>query len=260
MWRDEKFLRACLDSIANARADLHLEIVLIQNGVTFDTSRLTELSLSVIQNPTNRGIAPARNQGMQIARGRYVMLLDVDTRVAQDSLRNLVCFMDENLDAGLAGPRLQDADGNLQYTCRKLPTLWSKVLRRVPTRWAQAALADELLYAYDHRAPRAVDYVIGAGQLIRRDAMEQIGWLDEKIFYGPEDVDYCIRMWRAGWRVMYVPDAIVIHDEQRLTKQRAFSKLSLIHAYGLAHFFWKYKYAFRRPALMGAGTRHSPYA
>ena len=88
--------------------------------------------------------------------------------------------------------------GNLQLTCRKLPTVWSKVLRRTPTRWARTALADELLEGYDHRTVRAVDYVIGACQIIRRTALEQVGLLDEQYFYGPEDVDYCIRMWRSG--------------------------------------------------------------
>lgn len=249
VWRDEKFLRACLDSLETARGNLQIEIVLVQNGVTFDVSHLSALSIRVIHNETNRGVAPARNQGINIARGRYVMLLDVDTRAAPSSLETLVRFMDENVEVGLAGPRLQDAQGNLQYTCRKLPTVWSKLLRRIPTRWAQDALAEEMLVSYNHRAPRTVDYVIGACQIIRRTAMQQIGLLDEQFFYGPEDVDYCIRMWRGGWRVMYVPDAVVIHNEQRLTRRRAFSKLSVIHAENLVRYFLKYRYAFKRPAL-----------
>lgn len=258
VWRDVDFLRACLDAIANARGDLEIEIILIQNGVTFDTPCLTYLPLRVIHNDSNLGVARARNQGLGSARARYLMLLDVDTRVTQDSLEKLVCFMDQNLDVGLAGPRLQDGQGNLQYTCRKLPTVASKMLRRIPTRWANDALANEMLAAYDHRTPRAVDYVIGACQIIRRAAFEQIGFLDEQFFYGPEDVDYCIRIWRSGWRVLYVPDAIVMHDEQRLTKQRALSKLSLIHAGGLARYFWKYKYAFTRPQLRGQARGTAP--
>lgn len=256
VWRDLDFLEPCLRSIAQAKATLDLEIILIQNGITFDVSRftpenisLTTLPIRVISNPINRGVAPARNQGLEAAQGRYLMLLDVDTVVDPNALTHLVRFMDENEDVGLAGPRLQDAEGNLQLTCRKLPTVWSKLLRRIPTRWAQEQLADELLVTYDHRTPRAVDYVIGACQIIRRAAFEQVGKLDDTIFYGPEDIDYCIRMWRHGWRVMYVPDAVVTHDEQRLTKRRAFSKLSLIHAFGLARYFWKYHYAFTRPSL-----------
>lgn len=256
VWRDASFLPACLESIAAAQADLELEIILIENGATLDQEYTASVfsaprppPLTRLHNPTNRGVAPARNQGLRVAQGRYLMLLDVDTRLTQDALVELVRFMDRHRDVGLAGPRLQDAHGNLQLTCRKLPTVWTKVLRRIPACWARAALDDEMLVSFDHRTPRAVDYVIGACQIIRREAFKQIGLLDEHFFYGPEDVDYCIRMWRNGWRVMYAPDAVVVHNEQRLTKQHAFSRLSLIHAANLARYFYKYRYAFTRPSL-----------
>lgn len=253
VWQDRAFLQACLGSIALAQQGLAIEIVLVENGVVLDASEYASdknLTLRVIRNATNRGVAPARNQGLQAAQGRYVMILDVDTVVTQDALVTLVRFMDGNERVGLAGLRLQDAAGNLQYTCRRLPTVWTKVLRRVPTKWAQDALADEMLTTYDHQTPRAVDYVIGACQVIRRTALEQVGWLDEQFFYGPEDVDYCVRMWKRGWRVMYVPDAVVVHNEQRLTKRSTFSKLSVIHAVGLARYFWKWGYWVRRPRVM----------
>lgn len=304
VWRDAAFLPACLQSIAAARQDLAVEIILVENGITLSNHDLAPFASSLntpspsialtsstlirpgksvsrfaprtnessvaqearsvlgdvfiappssvlvrMHNPTNRGVAPARNQGLHLARGRYILLLDADARVTQDALTQLVHFMDERPDVGLAGPRLQDAQGTLQLTCRKLPTVWSKILRRIPARWARAALDDEMLVAYDHRTPRPVDYVIGACQIIRRQAFEQVGLLDEHFFYGPEDVDYCIRMWQCGWRVMYAPGAVVIHDEQRLTKQHTFSKLSLIHVANLARYFFKYRYAFTRPVL-----------
>lgn len=257
VWRDVEFLHPCLESISRARGDLEVEVVLIQNGFTFAPPEREDMNVqdsgslpvNAIRNAENRGVAPARNQGLRVARGRYCMFLDVDTVVRTDALTRLVRFMDENSDVGLAGPRLQDGQGNLQLTCRKLPTVWSKMLRRIPTRWAQEALADEMLAAYDHQSPRAVDYVIGACQIVRRTAWEQVGALDEQFFYGPEDVDYCIRMWQYGWRVMYVPSAVVLHNEQRLTRRRTLSKLALIHATGLARYFWKYRYAFTRPAL-----------
>ena len=257
VWRDRAFLHACLASIARARG-LALEIVLVENGIALDDveyvlpENARAIPIVKIHNEKNRGVAPARNQGLHSARGRYLMLLDVDTLVTQGALENLVRFMDENARVGLAGPRLQDANGQLQLTCRKLPTVWSKLLRRIPTRWAHDALADEMLLTYDHRTPRAVDYVIGACQIIRRAAYEQVGALDAQFFYGPEDVDYCMRMWQHGWQVMYVPSAVVTHTEQRVTKQRVFSKLSLVHAWGLARFFFKHKYLFTRPRLSEA--------
>ncbi len=266
VWNDRAYLPACLESVARTQ-NISLEIILIENGITLEASEYAlpqsahPIPIVKIHNAENRGVAPARNQGLETACGRYLLLLDVDTVVTQGALVQLVRFMDANSQVGLAGPRLQDADGNLQLTCRKLPTVWSKFLRRIPGRWAQDALADEMLTAYDHRVPRAVDYVIGACQIVRRAAYETVGAFDAQFFYGPEDVDYCMRMWRHGWRVMYVPQAVVTHTEQRVTKQRAFSKLALVHVWGLARFFWKHRYLFARPRLdTVAGAADVPLA
>ena len=249
VWQDRAFLPTCLESIAAGHGDLSVEVVLVENGITLAETEYAPFMPVIVHNTENRGVAPARNQGLQRAQGRYLMLLDADTLVSHDALMQLVRFMDAHPEVGLAGPRLQDKQGNLQLTCRKLPTVQTKLLRRMPTRWARALLADEMYAEYDHQTPRVVDYVIGACQIIRREAYAQVGALDEQFFYGPEDVDYCIRTWRAGWRVMYVPDAVVIHNEQRLTQRRAFSKLSLLHAQGLARYFWKHRYLFTRPSL-----------
>src|SRR3954468_6340225 len=94
VWQDRAFLRACLDSIAAARQDLALGIILVENGVTLEPTQTA--GLRVVHNETNRGVAPARNQGIRAAQGRYILLLDVDTVVTQDALVNLVRFMDEN--------------------------------------------------------------------------------------------------------------------------------------------------------------------
>jgi GT2 family glycosyltransferase len=254
VWQDRSFLPACLESIAATEAGLELEIILVENGIALKATEYAPLRPRIIHNDRNLGVAFARNQGLRAGQGRYLMLLDVDTQVSPDAMRQLISYMDANPGVGLAGPRLQDAQGNLQYTCRKLPTLWTKVLRRVPGDRARAAMADEMLVTYDHRTVRAVDYVIGACQVIRREAYTAVGALDEHYFYGPEDVDYCLRLWRAGWRVMYVPQACVTHSEQRLTQRHTFSKLSLIHSYGLARYFWKHHYLFTRPPLQTITT------
>lgn len=254
VWQDRAALPACVRALAAARGNLALELLLVENGVTLGPEEYAPggaagLPVQLIHNSRNRGVAPARNQALERAQGRYLLLLDVDARVTQESLLQLVQYMDAHPDVGLAGPRLEDAQGQLQLTCRALPTVWSKLLRRIPGEWARRALADEMLAAYDHRVPRAVDYCIGACQIIRREAYLQVGSLDEQFVYGPEDVDYCIRLWRDGWRVVYVPQAVVVHDEQRLTRRRVFSRLTAIHALSLARYFWKYRYAFTRPRL-----------
>ena len=89
---------------------------------------------------------------------------------------------------------------------------------------------------WDHQTIRAVDYVIGACQVIRRRALQEVGPFDERIFYGPEDVDMCLRLQQAGWQVMYNPDAVVAHKERRLTRSLR-SGLMWKHVWGLCYFF-----------------------
>ena len=198
--------------------------------------------IRIIKNQSNRGVSPARNQGMRIAQGRYLVLLDADTTITPNALDQMVEFMDKDPKVGICGPKLVSPNQELQFSCRKFPCLWTKILRRVPLRFAQNRLADELLIDWDHQQVRAVDYVIGACQIIRKEAFQAVGFLDENIFYGPEDIDYCIRMWRNGYKVCYNPFATVIHHEQRLTKKKLFSKLTLQHIKGLIYYFIKYRY------------------
>jgi GT2 family glycosyltransferase len=101
---------------------------------------------------------------------------------------------------------------------------------------------------WDHRVARAVDYVIGACQVIRKAALMDVGLLDEHIFYGPEDVDFCLRLQQAGWRVIYNPEAVVEHRERRVTRS-FFSQLGYRHIQGLAYYFWKHGYLFSRRRL-----------
>ena len=101
---------------------------------------------------------------------------------------------------------------------------------------------------WDHSSVREVDYVIGACQGIRRAAVTEVGLLDERIFYGPEDVDLCLRMHEAGWSVVYNPAAVVVHHERRLTRS-LFSALAWRHLWGVGYYFWKHGYLFSRRRL-----------
>jgi GT2 family glycosyltransferase len=156
--------------------------------------------------------------------------------------------MESDQYVGLSGAKLIDPEGNLQYTCRYFPTLWSKLGRQIPAILQDHLLKDDELRDWDHINRRYVGYVIGACQMIRREAMEEIGLYDDNIFYGPEDVDYCLRMWKAGWRVLYSPAAVIVHMERRITKKHPWrNRLFWVHLKGLVRYFWQHKYLFRAP-------------
>jgi len=234
-WNSWALLEECLAALPSATAPLATEIIVVDNGsrdgTTAGLARHPEIT--TITNVTNRGVAPGRNQGLCRARGEFAALLDVDTVPAPGAFATMVARLRADPAVGLVGPKLVDLDGGLQYSCRRFPTLLDKVCRRLPAGVGRAL---------------TVDYVIGACQVIRRAALDHVGLLDEHIFYGPEDVDLCLRLQRAGWKVEYVPDAVVMHLERRVTR-KLLSSLTARHAYGLGYFFWKHRYLFRRPVI-----------
>jgi GT2 family glycosyltransferase len=253
-WNSEHLLGKCLSSIRENTTTVDHEIIIVDNNSTDGTRTLLksvdpEGSYNVILNRQNRGVGPARNQGIELATGKYILILDVDTIVTSGAIDELTDYLEQNARCGLVAPKLTDMEGNLQLTCRKFPTLGGKFLRRIPFKWAQRLLKNEEMRDWDHASPRKVDYVIGACQLIRKSVIEKVGLLDENIFYGPEDIDFCLRVWQAGYEVVYNPEAVIIHDEQRITKRQLFSNITWEHAKGLAYFFWKHKYLFSRKSL-----------
>lgn len=247
-WNSRALLTDCLAALPAATAQLPTEVIVVDNGSRDGTAEWLAARTDVvtITNATNRGVAPARNQGLRRARGELVALLDVDTVAAPGSFATLAARLRAAPRVGLVGPKLVDPDGALQYSCRRFPTLVDKVLRRLPVRFGRAVADDVELRWWDHAGVREVDYVIGACQVIRKVALDEVGLLDERIFYGPEDVDLCLRMHRAGWRVEYVPEAVVMHLERRVTR-KLLSTLTARHVYGLGYFFWKHGYLLTRP-------------
>lgn len=251
-WNSYAKLQRCLRSLHENVQGVDYEVIVVDNGSRDGTlARLAgEFSwVTTIANTTNIGVAPARNQGIKRAIGDYVMLLDVDTEMPPGTVERMLAYMEANPAVGLIGPRLIYPNGDLQWSCRKYPLVQSKLARRLPEAWAARWLADEQYRDVDHQEVFPVDYVIGACQLIRRQVFAAAGLLDGRMFYGPEDVDFCLRVRLAGYGVVYFGQATVIHDEQRITKRRIWSRITWEHVKALCLYFAKHKYAFGRARL-----------
>jgi len=251
-WNSRQYAQSCLQALLDSDRDGYsLEVIIIDNGsseqeVVSVPSDLAEVT--VIINDRNRGVAPARNQGIRRAGGEYVLLLDDDTRVSTNALATMLRVAVET-GAGVVGPKLVGLDGSLQYTCRLFPTLGGKLGRRLPKGYLRRQAHLEEFRDWDHSHRREVDYVIGACQLIDRRTIADVGLLDEAIFYGPEDVDFCLRARMSGWSVLYEPLAVVEHVEQRITRARRLNRLAFLHASSLAYYFCKHRYAISRKRL-----------
>ena len=253
--RDE--LDVCLRSIAQCRGAVSVETILVDNGsndgtVGFVAERFPEVRLVALRR--NEG-GSARNHGLRIAAGRYRMFLDSDALLTPGVLEDLVAFMDSRSDVGLVGPRLVYPDGGQQPSARRLPPVMLPFLRRPPLgRWFEEGrtVRRHLMLDVPVERTREAEYVIGACQLFSAQAQRAAGELDPRIPFAPEDIDWCLSIRRAGYRIAFRPEVTVIHGYRRTTAQRPISRQALEHLYGFFYFQWKWRRERRRLQLEGA--------
>lgn len=236
-WNNIDATRKCLASLVPIVNRGDVEIIVIDNGSTDGTPEAVRREFPRVRlttNGYNRGIAAARNQGFIKAHGGKILILDNDTIANTEAIEGMEKYLDEHSDVGLCACRMTDAQGNVQPSYRPFPGIVSKLysLLRI-----QRPLSH---YKADEDGSIEPFYVIGACQMIKREAVEQTGMLDETIFYGPEDADYCLRLRKAGWRIKYLPHLSIIHAYQRATSRNPLSKLGYKHVQGLLHLYWKY--------------------
>jgi len=213
-----EMLRDCLATIDDACAGITHEVLLVDNGSTDDSAAMVRREFPRVRlhvNRENAGFTRANNQGIRASRGRHVALLNNDTLCHEGAFSTLVAELDATPDAGIAAPMLLNTDGSRQFSFRTFPgfqqALFSResLLTRVFPNNPDSA---RYLRADDPGdAAQDVDWVSGACMVIRRELINRIGGLDESFFMYSEDVDYCLRAWRDGWRVIYRPNAVVTH-------------------------------------------------
>lgn len=199
--------------------------------------------LRVIRLPVNLGTTVSRNMALRGARGRFVLVMDSDVEVPAGCLAALLPRLAASPRIGILAPRLVHRDGRPQLSADMFPTLTRKLARFFGLRRIEAALPG------GQDGPRRVDYAISAFWLMRREVLERVGLLDERIFYSPEDVDYCLRVWAAGYEVVLDDAATAIHDAREVSRGLRNPRFLVSHALGLAYLFAKHRYAFGRTRL-----------
>ena len=220
--------------------DPSCEVIIIDNystDGTLDFLRDNYPQLKLILNSENRGVAAARNQGLAIAKGEKLLILDNDTEATTAAINAMSEYLDAHPDVGLCSCRLVDKQGEQQDSCKPYPGLMIKV-RNV------LGIGNKMRYTPNDEGIIEPVYVIGACQMFGRKVIDKVGMLDENIFYGPEDADWCIRIRQAGWLIHCLNNFTIIHDYRRSTKRRPFSKLGRMHIKALIYFYWKHKRLF----------------
>lgn len=188
---NRKLLKECLASIYRHTHKISFEIIVSDNASTDGSQLMVKKDFPkvfLIENQENLGFIKASNQGLKKFQARYAMLLNDDTVIKEGALDKMVEFMEQNKSAGACGAKLLNVDGTTQ---RQGGILGKKF-------WLSSQ-------------PIPVDFVIGAALLVRREVIDKIGRLDENLFFYNDDLDWCLRVRKAGWKVYYVPQAEIIH-------------------------------------------------
>lgn len=219
-WNTAEILRECLRSIQKNTVGIAYRVCVVDNGSTDGSAEMiaTEFpSVRLIRNETNLGFAAANNQGIRIAEGRYVLLLNSDTQVTEGALDTMVAFADQDSNLGILGPRLVGIDGSVELSAAQFPSLFKSLIVHFPLlRYLLSKEGHSFLTRTDQcTVPCDVGFVNGAGMLVRREAIAQVGVLDEDYFMYGEDLDWCYRMRKHGWRVVYAPQAEIVHLRNR---------------------------------------------
>jgi len=240
-WNVRTLLENSLNSIvtslggAPGLCPLNYEVIVVDNGSADGSDDLLRLSfpwVTLVSNQQNVGFTRANNQGLAISRGRNLLLLNPDTEIIGDSLPAMVHFMDAHQDIGGLGPKLLYPDGTVQSSRRRFPSYATGFIEStILGQWCPNHRLLRRYYVLDagDDETQDVDWVVGACLMIRRDAYEEIGPLDEQFFMYSEELDYGFRLKEAGWRVVYLPDAQVIHHEGKSSEQIAANRLIMFH-------------------------------
>jgi len=247
-WNVRDLLRQCLQSVHTARSTLATEVIVVDNASSDDSAAMVRAEypdVRLMVNAANRGYAGGNNDGIATAAGRYVLILNPDTQVVGDALSTLVAYAEAHPDVGIVAPQLLNPDGSVQPSRRRFPTLTTALFEST---WLQSSAPRGVLddyYMLDRSDDETlqVDWAVGACLLVRRAVIDQVGKLDEGFFMYSEELDWCRRIKGAGWKIVYLPKAQVIHhmgksSDQVVAQRHIYFQTSKVRYFRKHHGQW----------------------
>ena len=221
-WNTKDLLKKCLESILRYGGTVDYELIVVDNGSTDGSpGLLRELKiknekLKIILNEKNVGFARAVNQGIAKTISNYILLLNPDTEIKENTLEKMINFMEENQECGILGGKILNLDGSIQSSVRKFPNLLSQIFVLLKLHHFLRNLSPIKKYFaldFDYSKTQEVDQIMGSFFMIKKEVIDRIGLFDEKFFLWFEEVDFCKRAKDAGWKIYYYPEAEIIHQK-----------------------------------------------
>ena len=207
-------LDKCIKLLRNASLKISMNIIIVDNASSDNSVDLLQRDFTdckLIRNDVNVGFGRANNQCIPFIEGKYVLLLNTDAFVPEDTINKTIQFMDNNQSCGILGVKLLGRDGTLQPSCRFFPTPLNIFLQRTGLKrfFKNTQLVDDM--SWDHNSAKQCDWVPGCYYLIRQEVVKNIGLFDPRYFLYYEEVDHCFAVKKAGWEVHFFPDTSVVH-------------------------------------------------
>ena len=244
-YNSEKYLYECISSILTIKSyDIHIYI--IDNGSTDKSVEIIEKfdsnNITLVKLDKNYGTTISRNKGLHLIKNTdYVCILDSDTVINEKAIKIMTQYLSKNINVGIVGPGMKNNEG-IQTPYRKFPTWTIKLYKAIPIKSLNKK--GEKLEKYnvnDLTDEFNCDYLISACWMLRYDTYKKLGDLDERIFYSLEDVVYCMRAKKNGYKIVHLRKAQIIHHYQRISKKKLISKANLTHLWGIHYVLKKYK-------------------
>lgn len=216
-WNCRAYVLECLASLGAGENACGMELIVVDNASTDGTVEAVAARfphVRLIRNARNLGFSRANNIGLQLCRGRYICLINADVVVPPGCIPQMVGYLTEHPDVGLVGPRMLCPNGRPGDAVMKFPTVWNTFCcamglhRLFP---ASGLLGGFVMADFDSSTTQEVEVLTGWFWMTRREALRQVGGLDEQFFMYGEDIDWCYRFHRAGWRVVFYAEAEALH-------------------------------------------------
>jgi GT2 family glycosyltransferase len=223
-WNVRDLLRDCIRSVDAGRGLLHLEMIVVDSASSDGSVDMIKQEfpwVELIASEENLGFPGGNNVGIARAKGRNILLLNPDTVILDDALQVMVHYIDQHVDIGALGAKILNPDLSIQSSRRRFPTMLTAIFEST---WLESVAPPAILRDYYTRdlpddESADVDWVTGACLMVPRLVIDQVGPLDEEYFMYSEELDWCRRIKDAGWRVIYLPQAQIIHHVGKSSEQ-----------------------------------------
>ena len=216
-WNDKEVLRECLLSIFKETRDIRFEVIISDNGSnddTLDYVRQNYPQSVIVENRANLGFARGNNSGIAVAQGEYVLILNPDTIILDRALDRWIPWADRHPEAVAFGCRVLNPDGTLQNSARPFPSVWRYWIAALclrPLAVISSVFYSDIYAGWNGMSEREIDWQSGCCVMFRRNILKQMQGFDPRFFYHFEEVDLCFRIRKAGYKILYTPQATITH-------------------------------------------------